>query len=119
MAQVIFCLLTFFSLCAKEVERTARPEVQRQGAIVFGLTPRSIPLSAAKLKQLAYIGIDFAFNAPLSPNLGVQVPAKWEGGVLFLSDFHQKAHLFRKWLEMAKFRPSKIVIVDDGKTSIK
>jgi len=101
--------------------RTPEPEiasivlqVQQSAGAVFGLTARHPPVCAATLKQLAYIGIDFTFSAPFCPNLETMTPTRWEGGVLFLTDFNKKGEVFRKWLEISQFRPSKIVLIDDG-----
>lgn len=92
-------------------------EMQETAGAVFGLTALQPPVNAALLKELAFIGIDFTFTAPYRPNLESKAPARWEGGVLFITDFNSKAKVFRKWLEMAQFRPSNIVIIDTGNES--
>lgn len=89
-------------------------QAQASANAVFGLTALNPPISVAALKRLAYVGIDFTFSAPYCPNLEIQSPIHWEEGVLFISDFSRKADVFRKWFEMAQFRPSKIVIIDEG-----
>lgn len=92
-------------------------EMQESAGAVFGLTALQPPVNAALLKELAFIGIDFTFTAPYRPNLEAKAPVRWEGGVLFIADFNRKAEVFRKWLEIAQFRPSKLVIIDTGKES--
>lgn len=138
MAKIIalFCL-TLFSLFAKNADEIFElidestwvvfdldsellvsteivQKMQASAGAVFGLTARAAPLTASTLKDLAYIGIHFTFSAPFCPSLEIKGPTHWEGGVLFISDFNSKAEVFLKWLELAKFRPSKIVIIDSG-----
>ncbi|MBX7066508.1 MAG: DUF2608 domain-containing protein [Parachlamydiales bacterium] len=134
MAKILSLFILFASLCAEDlpivdcetwvvldIEGAIDPEVapvvqkfQHSAGAVFGLTALQPPVNAAILKELALIGIDFTFTAPARPNLETKAPVRWEGGVLFISDFNRKAEVFRKWLEMAQFRPSKIVIIDTG-----
>ncbi len=91
------------------------PNLVKSAGAVFGLTAKEPPLSVQTLHQLTRIGIAFTFPAPIRPNLETRSPIQWEGGVLFLSDFNKRADVFQKWLELAQFRPSKIVIIDGGK----
>ena len=112
-------------LQVERANRTPEPEipsivcqVQQSAGAVFGLSARHPPVCATTLKQLAYIGIDFTFSAPFCHNLETQIPTHWEGGVLFISDFNRKGEVFRKWLEISPIRPSKIVLIDDGKNNL-
>jgi FMN phosphatase YigB (HAD superfamily) len=89
--------------------------VQQSAGATFGLTARHPPICATTLKQLAYLGIDFTFSAPFCPPIETKAATHWEGGVLFLSDFNRKGEVFRKWLEISPIRPSKIILIDDGK----
>lgn len=92
--------------------------VQQAAGAVFGLSARHPPISATTLKQLAYIGIDFTFSAPFCPNIETKAPTEWKGGVLFITDFNSKAEVFRKWMEKVQLRPSKIILIDDGKNHL-
>ncbi len=92
-------------------------QIQQAAGSTCGLTARHPPLCPETLKQLAYIGIDFTFNVPFCPVLETQAPTRWEGGVLFLSDFSRKGDIFRKWLEISPIRPSKIVLIEKSGTN--
>lgn len=92
-------------------------KMQQSAGAVFGLTALQPPLNATVLRHLALLGIDFTFTAPARLNQEAKAAARWERGVLFIHDFNQKAEIFSKWLEMAQFRPSKLVIIDTGNLS--
>ena len=93
-------------------------EIQESAGAVLGVTARHPPISAATLKQLAYIGINFTFIAPECPKLEVKPPIHWEEGVLFLTDFNRKGEIFREWLEYSHFHSKKIILIDDSKENL-
>ena len=90
-------------------------EIQKSAGSILGVTIQTPPISESILKQLAHIGIHFIFTVPERPQLEVQTPIHWEGGVLFLTNFNQRGEIFQKWLEYAHIRPSKIILIDDRK----
>ncbi len=129
MAKIIGCLLLLFHVFADIFEIENLEEVldfldESTWVLIdekechLGLIAQGLPINGDTLKHLAMIGIDFTFNNLFSSNLESKAPIQWEGGVLFISDFNSKAKVFRKWLEMAQFRPSQIVIIDSGLTNL-
>lgn len=102
MAKIAIFLILISSIFAKEES-------------ICNLTAHGLPVNSITIKELAYLSIGYTFNTPFCPNLEARSPPPWEGGgIVFMADFNRKAKVFRKWLNMAQFRPSKLVIIDGG-----
>lgn len=80
----------------------------------LGLSVKTPPLTPATLQKLARIGIRFTFPTPRQ-NLRSNLSNSREGGVLFITDFNEKAEAFRKWIEIPQFRPGNILMIEDEK----
>lgn len=77
---------------------------------ICSLITKQTPLTEGMIEQLAVIGIDLTFNAPPPPQeFKFEVPIENERGVIFLTDFNEKAEVFQKWLDLVPFKPQKIV----------
>jgi hypothetical protein len=110
MAKIgLFFLLFFLPLFSNNPPRA---EVQ------WGVHAKAPPLTPDTLQKLAKIGIRFTFPAPRR-NLGSNPSTNREGGLLFITDFNEKAEKFRKWLEMPEFRPGNISMGEDPVVELK
>jgi hypothetical protein len=116
MAKIIFLLLSVIYLHAEIININQLEEILPfldDRTLILGLNVQQPPIAPDTLKQLAYIGIEYTFNAPFRPTAEIRAPESLEGGILLLSDFGGKAEVFRKWLEISLIKPSQVILIDD------
>jgi len=100
IALIFLLLIPSMSLSAMWGEKSG-------GSFVCSLTVRYPLVSSAALKQLAHLGIDVVFRAPLYSVVKANAPVHSGEEALFLRDFYRKGEIFRKWLGTFPIRPSK------------
>lgn len=95
-------------------------DLQRKKITVFALTNRSIPVLKRTLEQMKAIGINFLATSPSKKdiNLAITHSAKFSKGIVF-SASNDKGQMLFTFLDAIKYKPSKVVFVDDKLKNVK
>lgn len=81
---------------------------------ICGLKTLSAPLDSVSLRDLAYIGVEFIFDAPIQSSQQTGPKNEKERGLVVLTDFDLREEVFQKWVELATILPKEIIQVSEG-----
>lgn len=91
-------------------------DLQKKGVTVIALTARSLQLTLRTIEQLQRLGIYFTktdpYECPLVHGHGHGKPGLYINGIIF-SGSHSKGEMLVSWLKQSKYRPKKIIFIDD------
>ncbi|MFC1870704.1 DUF2608 domain-containing protein [Candidatus Dependentiae bacterium] len=90
--------------------------LQDKGVTVIALTARSLELTQRTIEQLHHMGIYFTktdpYECPLTHGHGHGKAGLYIDGIIF-SGNHSKGEMIVSWFKQIKYRPKKIIFVDD------
>lgn len=86
--------------------------IKEDSIAVIGLTARSIDESVYTQNQLKTVGIDFS-KSVFSSEDQLDTDLYFQNGILFAGCFEKKFAVLFKFLDHKKYKPSKIVFIDD------
>ena len=88
--------------------------LQKQGVSVIALTARSFELAHRTIEQLHHMGIYFTKTDPYECPItyGNKKPGIYIDGIIFSGNY-DKGEMLINWLKQSKYRPKKIIFIDD------
>jgi len=90
--------------------------LQEKGVTVIALTARSLDLTQRTIEQLHRMGIYFTktdpHECPLVHGHGHGKPGLYIDGIIFSGE-HSKGEMIISWFKQIKYRPKKIIFIDD------
>lgn len=99
-----------------ETPRLIKDE-QNHGIRIMALTARPAELAGATRRQMADLAIDLSGTAPAPATLSFRVdhPVRYEGGIVYIGPKNKKGKVLAVIVKKLRFKPKKIVFVDDKK----
>ena len=90
--------------------------LQKKGVSVIALTARSLELTQRTLEQMYQLGISFTktdpYECPLTHGHKHGKKGLYIDGVIF-SGNHNKGEMLVSWLSQIRYRPKKVIFIDD------
>ncbi len=88
--------------------------LQKKGVSVIALTARSLELTQRTIEQLHHLGIYFTKTDPHECPLkyGDKKPGLYIDGIIFSGNY-DKGEMLVNWFKQIKYRPKKIIFIDD------
>lgn len=90
--------------------------LQEKGVTVIALTARSLELTQRTIEQLHHLGIHFTktdpYECPLTHGHGHGKAGLYIDGIIFSGE-HSKGEMIVSWFKQIKYRPKKIIFIDD------
>lgn len=97
-------------------------DMQDNKVVVMALTARPGDVSDNTLRQLESIDVDFFRNAPYKKRLkfeSMEKPVMYYKGILFVGELNDKGEALNKFLNKIKYKPQKVIFVDDSMRNVK
>ncbi len=88
--------------------------LQKKGVSVVALTARSLELAHRTIEQLHHLGIYFTKTDPHECPIkyGNKKPGLYIDGIIFSGNY-DKGEMLVNWFKQIKYRPTKIIFIDD------
>ena len=99
----------------KPVEKNTKKiidDLQNKNLKVMALTTRGFISALAAINQLNSIEINFSISSPFSEEIFFESGGNYKNGILFANG-KNKAEVLKGFFEKIKFKPKKIVFIDD------
>ena len=97
-------------------------DLQNKKISVISLTARSLGITERTIVQLHGMDINFSLNMPrtfpIAYEKGKGAPALYIDGIIFVGN-HDKGEVLAHWLKQTKFKPTKIIFIDDKLKNVK
>jgi uncharacterized protein (DUF952 family)/FMN phosphatase YigB (HAD superfamily) len=95
-------------------------ELQAKEIVVMGVTHRESFLISETLRQLHSLNIDFLISAPSKDSYVIEAKQKahYFKGILFVDTFNEKGEIFNILMQKMKYKPKKIIFLDDKKKNV-
>lgn len=96
-------------------------ELKKQNCKTLGLTARNPKILNATLREINSVNIDFSSKSPFSDNLELEAPFPYtySQGVIFATIKNRKGNALINFLNHIKFKPKKLVFIDDKWSHVK